>query len=328
MPPAIEVSHLKKVFGSVVAVEDVSFTVSKGQIFGFLGPNGAGKSTTINILCTLLKPTAGRALVNGYDCLREPHRVRKSIGVVFQDPTLDRDLTAYENLYYHAVLYDVPPDRRKHLVEEALEFVGLKSRKDTLVRHFSGGMRRRLEVARAVVHQPEVLFLDEPTTGLDPQSRAALWDYIKELPEKKGVTVFMTTHYMDEAEICDRIAIIDHGRIIAEGSPDELKASLGGDVIYIKVRDSKEALKKLYSVFPDATLKGEEIAITVSSGPEKAPEILNLLGRDVLSVRLQRPTLNDVFLHLTGRQIRPESLDEEDELKEAIRSYRRRFDRT
>ncbi len=325
---SIEVLNLRKVFGSIVAVEDVSFVVPQGQIFGFLGPNGAGKSTTINILCTLLKPTSGKAFVNGYDCLKQPHLVRQSIGVVFQDSTLDRDLTAFENLYYHSVLYNVPRHTRRALVEEALRFVGLSDRKDHLVRHFSGGMRRRLEVARAVVHQPRVLFLDEPTTGLDPQSRAALWEYIRQLPAQKGVTVFMTTHYMDEAEICDRIAIIDHGRVIAEGSPDELKASVGGDVVYITPVEINRAITVLRPVFPQATIKGSEICIAVDSGSRKAPEILRLLGEEVQSVRIQRPTLNDVFLQLTGRQIRPEHWDEEDELREAIRAYRRRFDRT
>jgi len=323
----IEALHLKKSFGSIVAVEDVSFSVEEGQIFGFLGPNGAGKSTTINILCTLLKPTSGKALVNGYDCVSQPHKVRKSIGVVFQDSTLDRDLTAYENLYYHAILYEVPAKMRRKLVEEALYFVGLYERRNDLVRHFSGGMRRRLEIARALVHLPKVLFLDEPTTGLDPQSRAFLWDYIKELPKQKGVTVFMTTHYMDEAEICDRIAIIDHGRIIAEGSPEQLKASIGGDVIYISARNPQKALKLVQSEFPQAYIHREEICIAVTNAPEQAPQILRLLGREALSMRLHRPTLNDVFLKLTGRQIRTESWNGEDELRESIRSYRRRFDR-
>ncbi len=325
---AIRVSELTKSFGSIVAVNRVSFEVQENSIFGFLGPNGAGKTTTINILCTLLKPTSGEASVYGFDCVREPAKVRQTIGIVFQDSTLDKDLTAYENLLYHAILYNVDRKLRKTRVEEALRFVDLYDRRNDLVKRFSGGMRRRLEVARAVVHQPKVLFLDEPTLGLDPQSRASLWDFIKRLPKEKGVTVFMTTHYMEEAEVCDRIAIIDKGRIIAEGSPEELKKTVGGDIVYLKTRDNfaaKDILERALGLRP--VLREKEMFIPVKKGETLIPEIIRLLGESVISVRLQKPTLNDVFLKLTGKHIRDEEWDSTDEFREAIRAYRRRFDR-
>ncbi len=326
--PVISVNGLTKDFGKIRAVDGITFKVERGCIFGFLGPNGAGKTTTINILCTLLKPTSGKATVNGFDCMTEAPKVRSSIGVVFQDMTLDKDLTAFENLLYHAILYDVESGKRKSLVLDALRFVGLYERRNDLVKRFSGGMKRRLEVARAVVHQPSVLFLDEPTLGLDPQSRANLWDFITKLPVQKGVTIFMTTHYMDEAEVCDRIAIIDKGRIIAEGSPEELKKLIGGDVVYLKTTNNAEALKILKERLSlVGKIKGDELFITVTKGEACIPEIIRTLGEAVLSVRLQRPTLNDVFLHLTGKEIREETIDSSDELKEAIRAYRRRFDR-
>jgi ABC-2 type transport system ATP-binding protein len=325
---AIRVSKLTKSFGSIVAVDSVSFEVEENSIFGFLGPNGAGKTTTINILCTLLKPTSGEASVWGFDCVREPAKVRQAIGIVFQDSTLDKDLTAYENLLYHAILYNVDRKLRKARVEEALRFVGLYDRRNDLVKRFSGGMKRRLEVARAVVHQPKVLFLDEPTIGLDPQSRASLWDFIKRLPSERGVTVFMTTHYMEEAEVCNRIAIIDRGRIIAEGSPDELKKTVGGDIVYLKTRDNGTAKDMLESVLGlRPVLRDKEIFIPVKRGETTIPDIIRLLGENVISVRLQKPTLNDVFLKLTGKHIREEGWDSTDEFREAVRAYRRRFDR-
>jgi len=325
---AIEVDRLSKHYNGLVAVDDISFQVPQGSIFGFLGPNGAGKTTTINILCTIVKPTSGNAKVNGFDCLKEPDRVRQSIGIVFQDTTLDKDLTAYENLLYHAILYNVPRKIRERKVEEALMFVDLFDRRDDFVRRFSGGMKRRLEVARAIVHQPRVLFLDEPTIGLDPQSRMSLWDFIVRLPDEQGVTVFMTTHYMDEAEVCHSIAIIDKGKIIAAGSPAELKKQVGGDVIYLKTSDNQTSLRILREKTSfDAELKDDEIFVPVRRGDACIPEIIRLLGDRVTSVRMQRPTLNDVFIKLTGKKIREEVQDSSDQLREAIRAYRRRFDR-
>src|SRR5208283_3277126 len=230
----IEVKDLTKKFGAVTAVDGISFQVEKGSIFGFLGPNGAGKTTTISILCTLLSPSSGSALIDGQDCVKDSAEVRKKIGIVFQDNTLDKELTAYENLLFHSYLYSVPKSGRKKKIEDALLFMGLHDRKNDVVKKFSGGMKRRLEVARSIIHQPKILFLDEPTLGLDPQSRTNLLEFISKLPEQQEVTIFMTTHYMEEAEICNKIAIIDKGHIIAQGTPDELKEMVGGDVIYIK----------------------------------------------------------------------------------------------
>lgn len=326
--PIIKVENLIKKFGRITAVNNISFEVEEGTIFGFLGPNGAGKTTTINILCTLLAPTSGKAFINGYDCMKESSEVRKSIGIVFQDTTLDKDLTAYENLMFHAYLYNVKKTDRKQRIDDALYFVDLYKRRNDLVKKFSGGMKRRLEVARGLIHRPKVLFLDEPTLGLDPQTRANLWDFIVGLPRKHKVTIFMTTHYMEEAEVCDRIAIIDNGRIITVGTPDELKKTIGGDVIYIKTSDNKNArveIEKLFNM--DVFEKDDELFLTTLKGDVCIPEIIRAMGEKVLSVRLQRPTLNDVFLKMTGKEIRSEDISSGDTIKEEVRSYRRRFDR-
>ena len=324
----IRVEHLVKRFGSITAVNDISLEVEEGSIFGFLGPNGAGKTTTINILCTLLSPTSGAAFINGYDCSRESSKVRKSIGIVFQDTTLDKDLTAYENLVFHAYLYDVKKSEREERIRDALHFVGLYERRNDLVKKFSGGMKRRLEVARGLIHRPRVLFLDEPTLGLDPQTRTSLWEFVVELPAKHGVTVFMTTHYMEEAEVCDRIAIIDAGKIITIGTPDELKRTIGGDVIYVRTTDNKNAKAEIERLFRvEVSEKDDELFLTSLRGDACIPEIIRTIGETVLSVRLQRPTLNDVFLSMTGKEIRGEEVSSSDSIKQAVRSYRRKHDR-
>ena len=224
MENIIEVTNLTKKFDDFVAVDAISFVVPKGQIFAFLGPNGAGKTTTIKMLTTLLSPTSGQILVNGYNTATQQNQVRKSFGIVFQDPSLDDELTAYENLDMHGMLYKVSHQDRKERIEQLLKFVELWDRKDDLVKHFSGGMKRRLEIARGFVHNPQILFLDEPTVGLDPQTRNHIWTYLKKLNEEQGITVFLTTHHMEEAEkVSDRIAIIDHGKIMTEGTSQELK---------------------------------------------------------------------------------------------------------
>ena len=326
--PIIRVENLTKRFGAITAVNDVSFEVDEGTIFGFLGPNGAGKTTCINILCTLLLPTSGMAFISGNDCVKEPSEVRKSIGIVFQDTTLDKDLTAYENLMFHAYLYDVKRIERKKRIDDALHFVGLYERRNDLVKKFSGGMKRRIEVARGLIHKPRILFLDEPTLGLDPQTRANLWEFIVELPRKHNVTIFMTTHYMEEAEVCDRIAIIDNGKIITTGTPDELKKTVGGDVIYIKTSDNKKAKLEIEKLFnADVSEKDGELFFTSLRGDACIPEIIKTIGETVLSVRLQRPTLNDVFLKMTGKEIRELDVSSNDTIKEEIRAYRRRSDR-
>ncbi len=321
----IKVENIVKRFDDLTAVNDISFDVDEGTIFGFLGPNGAGKTTTINILCTLLYPTSGSASIAGHDCKKESSDVRKSIGIVFQDTTLDKDLTAYENLMFHSYLYNLKRSEMKERIHDALHFIGMYDRRDDLVKKFSGGMKRRLEVARGLLHRPRVLFLDEPTLGLDPQTRANLWELIVELPKKHNVTIFMTTHYMEEAEVCDKIAIIDNGRIIAVDTPDELKKTLGGDVVYIRTSDNKKARSEIEKMLGlDVSEKDGELFMTCSMGDACIPEIIRSIS-DVQSVRLQRPTLNDVFLKMTGKDIREEYMSEGDVFKEAIRSHRRRF---
>ncbi len=324
----IKVDNLIRRFNGITAVDNISFEVEEGTIFGFLGPNGAGKTTTINILCTLLSPTSGKAEIAGHDCMRESAAVRKAIGIVFQDTTLDKDLTAYENLIFHAYLYNVPKDEMKQRVSDVLRFVGLHERKDDLVKKFSGGMKRRLEVARGLIHRPRVLFLDEPTLGLDPQSRTNLWEFITELPKKHNVTIFMTTHYMEEAEVCNRIAIIDKGKIIAIGSPEELKRMVSGDVVYIRTADNvhaKQEIEKLLNT-PVSEKEGE-LYMTCDMGDTCIPEMMRKIREKVLSVRLQRPTLNDVFLKLTGKAIREEDASPEEGVKEYVRAYRRRHEK-
>jgi ABC-2 type transport system ATP-binding protein len=322
----ISVNNLSRQYGHITAVDNISFEVEEGTIFGFLGPNGAGKTTTINILCTLLAPTSGKASIAGFDCMSQSSKVRTNIGIVFQDTTLDKDLTAYENLMFHAYLYDVKKSDMKERINDALQFVGLFDRKDDLVKKFSGGMKRRLEVARGLIHRPRVLFLDEPTLGLDPQSRANLWEFVVELPKKHNMTIFMTTHYMEEAEACDRIAIIDSGKIIASGTPDELKKTVGGDVIFIRTSDNKKARKEIEGlVNTGVSEKNGELYLTTLKGDACIPEIIRAIGEDVLSVRLQRPTLNDVFLKITGKQIRDHDVSSNDSMKENIRAYRRKF---
>lgn len=242
----INVTELTKTFNSFTAVDHISFSVAAGEIFAFLGPNGAGKSTTINMLTTLLRPTNGKIILNGYDPVVTPHKVRQSFGIVFQDPSLDEDLTAWENMDYHGILYGISKDIRTKRIKELLKIVELWDRRKDQVKKFSGGMKRRLEIARGLLHHPKILFLDEPTLGLDPQTRSLIWNYIKGLNQSEGTTIFLTTHYMEEAErVANRIAIIDHGKIIVRGTPDELKVqtgtnSLEGAFIALTGRDIRD----------------------------------------------------------------------------------------
>jgi ABC-2 type transport system ATP-binding protein len=301
----IDVRKLRKSFGEVEAVRGVSFEVAPGEVFGFLGPNGAGKTTTINMLCTLARPTGGQAFVAGHDVARERDAVRRNIGLVFQDPTLDGYLTAAQNLELHAELYGVEPRAVAPRMRQVLEMVGLWERRDAPVATFSGGMRRRLEIARGLLHAPRVLFLDEPTIGLDPQTRSSIWSYIRELQERERTTIFMTTHYMDEAEFCDRIAIMDRGEIVALDTPAELKARVGADRVQIQTGDDAAALEALRERFGiEGTISEGAVAFFVAEGEEFVPRLFAELGVPIRSVSVSRPTLDDVFMSYTGSTIR------------------------
>ena len=302
---AVQVRGLVKRYRQVEAVRGIDLDVTTGETFGFLGPNGAGKSTTINILCTLAEPTAGSAHVAGFDVTRERDAVRRHIGLVFQEPTLDAYLTADQNLRFHGELYGVDRTTARGRREEVLRMVGLWDRRDDLVQTFSGGMRRRLEIARGLLHSPKVLFLDEPTIGLDPQTRASIWEYIKELHRREDITVFVTTHYMDEAENCDRIAIIDQGRIVALGTPDALKAQIGKDRVQITTADDSAAITGLRDRMGlEAAMHGGAVTFAVADGAEFVPRLFAELGVPIESVTVTRPSLDDVFLAYTGRTIR------------------------
>ncbi|MGC4192488.1 MAG: ATP-binding cassette domain-containing protein [Thermomicrobiales bacterium] len=314
--PAIEVEHLVRKFEDFTAVDDLSFSVAPGEVFGFLGPNGAGKSTTIKMLCTLLKPTSGTARIDGHDVVKDPAGVRNSIGIIFQDFSLDDRITAEENLRFHCMIYHVPRDIRADRIAQVLAMVDLTDRAKDRVRTFSGGMKRRLEIARGLLHHPSVLFLDEPTVGLDPQTRQNIWEHITELRKEHGITVFMTTHYMDEAEYCDRIAIMDHARLIALDTPTQLKASLGGDRIRLRTEDNEAAVDILGSRYgKEALIEGDTVVFAVDHGDEFAPELLRTFPVPVQSIEIARPTLNDVFLQMTGREIRDEGADKRDKLR-------------
>jgi ABC-2 type transport system ATP-binding protein len=303
--PAVVVEDLRKSFDDLVAVDGVTFGVAAGESFGFLGPNGAGKSTTINVLCTLLRPTGGSASVAGFDVATHPADVRRHIGLVFQDPTLDEYLTAEENLRFHAELYGVPRETTEDRLHDVLEMVELWDRRTSIVATFSGGMRRRLEIARGLLHSPRVLFLDEPTVGLDPQTRAHIWSYIEELRAREAITIFLTTHYMEEAEHCDRIAIIDHGQIVAIDSPEALKASVGQDRVELRTADDEQAMTQLRQAFDlEPTTAEGAVRFYVANGDRFIPRLFAELTVPILSVSVAQPTLDDVFMSYTGRTIR------------------------
>ena len=312
MTNVIETSKLTKSFNSLTAVDKLDIAVESGEIFGLLGPNGAGKTTTISMLCTILEPTSGTAKVNGFDIVKEATQVRKSIGIVFQDPSVDDRLTGRENLQMHANLYGVPPGEQKSRIDEVLELVQLHERADDMLRTYSGGMRRRLELARGLIHYPKVLFLDEPTLGLDPQTREHIWQYVRELRKTHDITVVLTTHYMDEADrLCDRIAIMDYGKIIALNTSPHLKDTLEGDVIVVKA-NNLEALSS--SIVKELGLEkvqrvNDTLEITVHNGKSLMPRVMELATKNNIFVEfivLREPNLEDVFLHYTGRVIREE----------------------
>jgi len=300
----IKTEAITKKYGKLVAVDNLNLEVEEGEICGLLGPNGAGKTTLISMLCTILKPTAGRAWVNGFDTQKESSKVRKSIGIVFQQPSVDDLLTGRENLELHNLLFEVPKKIRKERVDEVLALVDLEKRADDLVNTYSGGMRRRLELARGIMHHPKILFLDEPTLGLDPQTREHIWEYIRALREKECTTVMLTTHYMEEAEsLCDRVAIIDYGRIVVFDSPGALKSEVAGDVV--KIKQKEPDIGKIKGL--DYVMKAEEkdglLYISVKDASKHLQELLAHTGT-IDFVEVRSGTLNDVFLHYTGREIR------------------------
>lgn len=313
---AVEVSGITKKYGSVTAVDDVSFDVMEGEIFGFLGPNGAGKTTLIRMLTTLLKPTRGKAVVACCDVVKKPNVVRQEIGVVPQAMTTDLDLTGYENMNIYGRFYGIPSKERKERIEYLLEMVGIKGRANDLVASYSGGMRRRLEIARVLVHQPKILFLDEPTIGLDPQSRHVVWDFLRKLIGGDSITVFLTTHYMEEAEtLCNRVAIIDSGKIIAIGSPDELKSQIpGNDIISLAFENlSEDVVEKIKALtfVHNVNIEDNNLRIYVDNGAVNLPQLIEQVksfGGKVLSATVHEQSLEDVFIHYTGKTIREEGV--------------------
>ncbi len=321
----VEVDRLVKKFGPLVAVNGISFSIPEGEIFGLLGPNGAGKSTTIKILVTLLRKTSGAARINGFDVDRESRRVRESLGIIFQDPSLDERLTARENLYFHSKLYHVPGREIGERIDRALRLVDLADRADSLVSTYSGGMKRRLEIARGILHTPRILFLDEPTIGLDPQTRAHIWDYLDGLRRRVGISMLLTTHYMEEAEICDRVAILDHGEIIALDTPASLKGSLRKDTVTIAVDDAAAvagAVRRDFQVAAEA--EDGSVRIAVEDGRTFVPRLFAAFPGRIGCVDIRTPSLEDVFIQLTGRTIREEEGSAADRFRRAMRMRRRR----
>ncbi len=324
MAVALHIQDLTRRFNDLVAVDNISFDIDQGEIFGLLGPNGAGKTTTLSMLATMLAPTSGSATVNGIDIGQDPDGVRKAIGIVFQDQSLDEELTAWENMDFHGRLYRIPAETRNTRITEFLTLVELNDRRDDIVKTFSGGMRRRLEIARGLLHHPSVLFLDEPTLGLDPQTRNHLWHYIAALAQEKGITIILTTHYMEEADrLCNRVAIIDHGRIIAIDTPKNLKDGLGGDLVTIGSPDPAavaDALKEPWVVRLET--HNDEVTVSLKNADQYVSTIVTLLNArqvPIASIAIHKPTLEDVFLSYTGKTIREQEAD----TKEQMRTYQR-----
>jgi ABC-2 type transport system ATP-binding protein len=320
--PIIQTNNLTKHYDKIKAVDGLSITVEEGEVFGLLGPNGAGKTTLLMMLTTLLKPSTGTALVNSFDIIKQPAEVRNSIGIVFQDPSSDDLLTGYENLKLHGLLYGMPKDLIKKRIDEVLDLVDLQSRRNDKIEKYSGGMRRRLEIARGLMHRPKILFLDEPTLGLDPASREKIWEYIEKMAREEHMTVILTTHYMDEAEkLCNRVAIIDYGKIVALDTTENLKKIIGGDIVKLKVGNANiEKINKLKYV-RKVQRTDSELILTVTDAGKHLPELLKII-KNAESVEVRTATLNDVFLHFTGREIRHES--PEGGFFERITAYRAR----
>ena len=326
MTSAIQIRNLTRRFNNQVAVDAVSLDIRPGEIFGLLGPNGAGKTTIISMLATMLLPTSGSAIVNGFDIEQDPDNVRRSIGIVFQDQSLDEELTAWENMDFHGRLYRVPPETRKQRIAELLALVELEGRKDDIVKTFSGGMRRRLEIARGLLHHPAIFFLDEPTLGLDPQTRNHLWTYIAALAKEKGITIILTTHYMEEADrLCDRVAIIDRGTIIALDTPKNLRDGLGGDLVTIRSPDPGAAAAALREPWiARIETHNDEVIVSVGNADNYISSIVTILNRNkvpISSIAISKPTLEDVFLSLTGKTIREQDADGLDTMRSHMRVH-------
>lgn len=304
--PAIVTENLVKRFGELTAVDGLNVEVRPGELFAFLGPNGAGKTTTIHMLCTLLRPSAGSARVAGHDCVKEAWAVRRAIGLVFQESTLDKDLTVYENLWFACSLQNMPSRLARERIDEMLRLFELSDRRDQMTRQLSGGLRRRLDIARGVLHRPRILFLDEPTIGLDPQARRQIWQFLDTLRQREETTLFVTTHYLEEAETCDRVGIIDHGRLIALGTPEELKQAFKGDVVQVRSDQLSElarAIREEFHISPQLTERG--LLLEVMDGEAFLPQLIRSCGDKIAGINIQRPSLNEVFLHLTGREFEP-----------------------
>jgi len=304
--PAIVTENLVKRFGELTAVDGLNVEVRPGELFAFLGPNGAGKTTTIHMLCTLLRPSAGSARVAGHDCVKEAWAVRRAIGLVFQESTLDKDLTVYENLWFACSLQNMPSRLARERIDEMLRLFELSDRRDQMTRQLSGGLRRRLDIARGVLHRPRILFLDEPTIGLDPQARRQIWQFLDTLRQREETTLFVTTHYLEEAETCDRVGIIDHGRLIALGTPEELKQAFKGDVVQVrseKLSELAQAIREEFHISPQLTDRG--LLLEVMDGEAFLPQLIRSCGDKIVGINIQRPSLNEVFLHLTGREFEP-----------------------
>jgi ABC-2 type transport system ATP-binding protein len=325
---AIKIKDLTKKFGKFTAVDSINLEIKEGELFGLLGPNGAGKSTTLNMLATMMTPTSGSAMVNNMEIVNQDS-VRRSIGMVFQDPSLDDELTGKENLEFHGRMYHMQKDLRAKRIDEVLELVGLVDKAKFQIKTYSGGMKRRLEIARGLMHHPKILFLDEPTLGLDPQTRRGIWDYIQKLNKDEGLTIILTTHYMEEADyLCDRIAIIDHGKIIALDTPEKMKNELGGDILKLETREPDNLFKILtFDWIKNKMLFDGYLNVTVADGGSAIPNILKVAaeaGIKIDSVQMIRPSLEDVFIHYTGRTIREQEADTGDQMKKMMNQWGRK----
>jgi ABC-2 type transport system ATP-binding protein len=327
---AIRTKNITKIFNGNIAVNQVNLEINEGELFGLLGPNGAGKTTFISILCTLLKPTFGGAWIFDYDVVKKQNKVRKLIGIVFQDPSLDEELTAFENIDFHGRLYKISKDIRKKRIDDLLRLVDLEGKKDKLVKTFSGGMRRRLEIARGLLHFPKVLFLDEPTLGLDPQTRRCIWDYIRKLKEE-GVTIILTTHYMEEADnLCDRLAIMDRGRIVTVGTPEQLKKNISKDVIELTFREDIDEKYQIFKLPFVNKLELEDrniLKIFLKDSEDKVSQILELANKNsfkITSLNIYKPSLDEVYIHYTGKNIRDGKPDKKIHMRQRLKMNRRR----